>query len=96
MATLSDPLQWDGQLTVAQQQGADAIVDAMAKGEAELLVWAVCGAGKTEMLFPGLAFALTSGKRVCLATPRADVVRELVPRIESGLPRCSDTRIIWR
>ncbi|WP_246363883.1 DEAD/DEAH box helicase [Halobacillus locisalis] len=81
-----DVLQWDGQLTVAQQRGADAIVHAMTKGEAELLVWAVCGAGKTEMLFPGLAFSLESGKRVCLATPRADVVRELVPRLRVAFP----------
>lgn len=38
------------------------------------------------MLFPGLEAALQQGKRICLATPRADVVRELLPRLQSAFP----------
>ncbi|RDW16512.1 competence protein ComF [Oceanobacillus arenosus] len=33
------------------------------------------------MLFPGITEALKLGMRICIATPRADVVRELKPRI---------------
>lgn len=53
----------------------------------ELLVWAVCGAGKTEILFPAIAAALEKGWRVGLATPRTDVVRELAPRFRQAFPR---------
>src|SRR5699024_901780 len=40
--------------------------------------------GKTEMLFQGITTALKQGKRICLATPRADVVRELKPRFQQA------------
>lgn len=81
---LEDPCSWKGNLTNVQQQAANRIVTAIKNKEKELLVWAVCGAGKTEMLFPGISEALLQGKRICIATPRADVVRELLPRIESA------------
>ncbi|MBM7551439.1 DEAD/DEAH box helicase [Thalassobacillus pellis] len=77
---------WKGRLTSFQADAAEKINEVMAKGSARLLVWAVCGAGKTEMIFPGLATAFAQGKRVCLATPRTDVVRELLPRFESAFP----------
>lgn len=76
-----DPSTWTGQLTSAQQFAARSIVNAVNNG-GELLVWAVAGAGKTEMLFPGISLALEKGKRICIATPRADVVRELLPRLK--------------
>ncbi|WP_246570085.1 DEAD/DEAH box helicase [Lentibacillus saliphilus] len=76
------PCTWEGQLTSAQQQGASCVADAITQGRSELLVWAVCGAGKTEMLFQGITEALKQGKRICIATPRADVVRELKPRMQ--------------
>lgn len=76
-----DPCTWDGALTHLQQRAADRIAEAIAAREYELLCWAVCGAGKTEMLFPGITKALKLGKRICITTPRADVVRELLPRI---------------
>ncbi|MGJ9457632.1 DEAD/DEAH box helicase [Oceanobacillus sp. CF4.6] len=84
-----DPCSWKGKLTVVQQKAADRIVDAVQQKESELLVWAVCGAGKTEMLFPGITEALSTGKRICLATPRADVVRELLPRLQSAFQAVS-------
>ena len=55
-------------------------------GSDSLLVWAVCGAGKTEVLFEGIHEALQQGKRVCLATPRTDVVLELSPRLKKVFP----------
>ncbi|MEN1967327.1 DEAD/DEAH box helicase [Lentibacillus sp. N15] len=81
---LYDPCSWQEELTISQQHAADRITEAMNKKEKEILVWAVCGAGKTEMLFPGITNVLQSGKRVCIATPRADVVRELLPRLRDA------------
>ncbi|MCG3420580.1 DEAD/DEAH box helicase family protein [Oceanobacillus sp. GSFE11] len=80
----ADPCTWKGTLTEAQQKAADRIASAVVNKEKELLSWAVCGAGKTEMLFPAITIALKQGKRICLATPRADVVRELQPRIQQA------------
>jgi len=50
------------------------------------LIWAVTGAGKTEMIFPLIDFELERGGLVCVATPRRDVVLELKPRIEKVFP----------
>ncbi|ANB61449.1 DEAD/DEAH box helicase [Anoxybacteroides amylolyticum] len=79
------PLVWTGTLSKAQQQAADAVVQAIEQ-RTELLIWAVCGAGKTEVLFPGIKRALERGERVCLATPRTDVVLELAPRLKRAFP----------
>src|SRR5699024_4970163 len=83
------PCTWKGKLTKAQQQAANRIVHSINENLKELLVWAVCGAGKTEMLFPGITEALKKGKRICIATPRADVVRELKPRIQQAFAKLS-------
>ncbi|WP_259462706.1 DEAD/DEAH box helicase [Caldibacillus debilis] len=76
---------WQGELQPAQREAAGRIVRAIEKREA-LIVWAVCGAGKTEMLFPGIGRALKEGMRVAIATPRTDVVFELVPRLKRAFP----------
>ncbi|WP_324777876.1 DEAD/DEAH box helicase [Virgibacillus senegalensis] len=76
-------------MTNAQRHASDRIKEVMEAGNGELLIWAVCGAGKTEMLFEGIGSSLEAGKRVCLATPRADVVRELLPRFKQAFPDVS-------
>lgn len=81
----SPQLFWNGSLSDGQQTAAKRVVQAIAENK-ELLVWAVCGAGKTEVLFQGIEAALTSGKKVCLATPRTDVVLELTPRLKYVFP----------
>ncbi len=83
---LDNPLQWKGTLSKGQEQASKHIVNAI-DNESELLVWAVCGAGKTEVLFEGINYALKNGKRVCIATPRTDVVKELTPRLKQAFPR---------
>ncbi|RED57614.1 DEAD/DEAH box helicase [Cohnella lupini] len=50
------------------------------------LLWAVTGAGKTEMIFPLLEAVLTRGGRALVATPRKDVVLELAPRLAKAFP----------
>ncbi|KAB2490570.1 DEAD/DEAH box helicase [Priestia endophytica] len=81
-------LAWNGKLSEMQQKGAEAIKETI-RGKGELLVWAACGAGKTEMLFEGINYALSQGENVLIATPRADVVRELKPRIAQAFPYSS-------
>lgn len=74
---------WKGELTVAQSHASERVEKAV-ESKSELVVWAVTGAGKTEILFSGIELALRNGERVCIATPRADVVRELLPRIQKA------------
>ncbi|MFC5401759.1 helicase-related protein [Cohnella soli] len=50
------------------------------------LLWAVTGAGKTEMIFPLLDFVVSQGGRALVATPRRDVVLELAPRLAKAFP----------
>ena len=75
-----DFLRWQGELTSYQSQVAAGMLTAYENKEA-CLVQAVTGAGKTEMLYPLLAKALSEGKTVCLASPRIDVCQELHVRL---------------
>jgi competence protein ComFA len=50
------------------------------------LLWAVTGAGKTEMIFPLIEEVVRSGGRAVVATPRRDVVLELAPRLAVAFP----------
>ncbi|MFS1514853.1 DEAD/DEAH box helicase [Chengkuizengella sp. SCS-71B] len=50
------------------------------------LIWAVTGAGKTEMIFPLIQQEINKGYQVVLATPRKDVVLELQPRLQKAFP----------
>ncbi len=76
-------LTWLGTLSQGQQTASDKVVVAI-QNNSNLLVWAVCGAGKTEVLFYGIETAIRSKKNVCIATPRTDVVIELAPRIKDA------------
>lgn len=52
----------------------------------QFLIWAVTGAGKTEMIFPFIGYTLARGGKVLIATPRRDVVLELRPRVMRAFP----------
>ncbi|MDG0811856.1 helicase-related protein [Cohnella rhizosphaerae] len=60
--------------------------DPLAIQPRSFLLWAVTGAGKTEMIFPLLDAVLSAGGRALLATPRRDVVLELAPRLAKAFP----------
>lgn len=89
-AAVSDPvskktqggLSWLGKLFHVSERDASP---------PEFLIWAVTGAGKTEMIFPFMEYELRCGKQVLLATPRRDVVLELKPRLEKAFP---DYRVV--
>lgn len=78
--------QYPQQLSEAQQRVSQALITSV-KARQHHLVDAVCGAGKTEMLFPMLDYALHKRYRICIATPRADVVKELMPRLQQAFPQ---------
>ncbi|HBW36998.1 DEAD/DEAH box helicase family protein [Desulfosporosinus sp. BICA1-9] len=76
---------WD--LTEAQrlasQQALQFIQEA---SEKKALLWAACGAGKTEVCFPSAAWALKQGKSVLFAAPRQDVIYDILPRLQRDFP----------
>ncbi len=59
------------------------------EGISRFLIWAVTGAGKTEMIFPMIQYMVESGGRVAVVTPRKDVVLELHPRLGKAFPDIS-------
>lgn len=80
-------------LSPAQSAAAGAALQFLAEppaggsaGHARFLIWAVTGAGKTEMIFPLLQSILDAGGRVLVAAPRRDVVLELAPRLSKAFP----------
>ena len=78
-------LNVDFKLSFLQQQASEFSKQLLRNREIGI-TWAVCGAGKTEMMFEAISEALASNKRVCWAIPRADVVVELVPRLRASFP----------
>lgn len=74
-------LRWQGKLSPLQAQAAAVVKQQMGK-HAHHLLWAVTGAGKTEMTYPAIEQALKRRERVGIASPRIDVCRELYPRFK--------------
>ena len=74
-------LNWKGTLTSYQQEVSDGLIKAVKEGK-NVLVHAVTGAGKTEMMYQVVATAIKSGQAVCIATPRIDVCIELYGRMK--------------
>ncbi|SOB90999.1 competence protein ComFA [Ureibacillus xyleni] len=79
-------LDWDGTFTDSQSKASKELTESIRRKNKHL-VHAVCGAGKTEILFPAVLTALKEGLRVCIATPRTDVVLELFPRFQKVFPK---------
>ncbi|MDV6376999.1 DEAD/DEAH box helicase family protein [Sporosarcina sp. GW1-11] len=78
-------MNWQGNLTPSQQKATNELL-ASTKQSISHLLYAVCGSGKTEMLFQPIHYLLNEGKRVCLAAPRVDVILELLPRLKTAFP----------
>lgn len=56
------------------------------KDKKDTLINAVCGAGKTELVYAVMAYCMSQGKNVAFAVPRRDVVIELWARIKEAFP----------
>lgn len=77
-----DVLKWRGQLTPFQEKVSEGLIRAVEKKE-PILVHAVTGAGKTEMIYQAVAKVIDDGGAVCLASPRIDVCLELYKRLQN-------------
>lgn len=73
------------ELTKAQQNISDKICET----ENNVLVDAVCGAGKTEIVLESISKALKQGHRVGFAIPRKEVVKEIGKRLKEIFSRNS-------
>lgn len=78
-------LSWSGTLSAAQRKIAEGLLRDQLNKQSFLL-WAVTGAGKTEILFPLLKSFLEQGKRVAITSPRVDVCNELFLRFRQAFP----------
>ncbi|ALS78032.1 DEAD/DEAH box helicase [Planococcus kocurii] len=76
-------LNWTGKLTPLQEIASQEVQQSLLQKN-DHLIYAVCGAGKTELLFAPIFDALKKGLRVCIAAPRTDVVLELTPRLRAA------------
>lgn len=54
---------------------------------------AVCGAGKTEITYEVIQYALNQNHRVCFTTPRKELVVELANRLQSQFKNISITTV---
>lgn len=72
-------------LTPAQSKASNQLREFVRdKAKCECLLWAACGAGKTEVIFEAVQETLSSGGQVLYASPRRDVVIEIAPRLEQA------------
>lgn len=84
----SEPMSWKGKLSFLQQRCALTLKQ-KAAAKQDFLLWAVTGAGKTEIMFPTLQAAIKKKERICLAAPRIDVCNELYPRLQQAFAKTS-------
>lgn len=82
-------LIWQGQLTPYQTEVSQSLLNGIDKKD-NLLVHAVTGAGKTEMIYQSVAKVIDKGGCVCIASPRIDVCLELHKRLSRDFS-CSIT-----
>ncbi|MDT3958363.1 DEAD/DEAH box helicase family protein [Staphylococcus kloosii] len=87
--------QYQLQFSLTEQQlyAANKIVKAI-KMQENLLLDAVTGAGKTEMIFKGIQYARQHGLNVAVVSPRVDVVIEVSMRLVDAF-KYEDIDIIY-
>ncbi|NLJ80761.1 MAG: DEAD/DEAH box helicase family protein [Firmicutes bacterium] len=85
------PVSWQfsHQLTRAQRGAARELLKFWHGPQSQALVWAACGAGKTEVSFPLIAEALSRGFQVLFAIPRLDIVKEMAQRLQNAFPQAA-------
>lgn len=76
----------DFELTEEQKRVSKLVVSHALNGE-DTLVYACCGAGKTEITFEVITRFLNDGKKVGFAISRRQVVLEITQRLKKTFPR---------
>lgn len=77
------------ELNSEQLKAQTRIVDAIQHNH-DLMIYAVTGAGKTEITFRGIQYARSLGMNVLFVSPRIDVIREIYLRLTDAF---KDARI---
>lgn len=75
----------DYSLSDSQQQASLKILSYIKNGKS-VIVNAVCGAGKTELVYKSIEFMVNNNKKVAFAIPRKDVVIEIYNRLKHDYP----------
>ena len=73
-------------LSEQQCYASEKILSAIENCE-DLLLYAVTGAGKTEMIYEGISLSRKRGFNVAIISPRVDVVVEISQRIKEVFER---------
>lgn len=68
------------ELNDIQKEASGRLADAI-KNKHNLMLYAVTGAGKTEITFEGIKYARNNGLNVAFVSPRIDVVKEVYLRL---------------
>ena len=76
---LKAPEEPSVELSDVQEEASKSLVENI-ESKKSTLIWAVCGAGKTEIVYKAIYRAIVDKKNICLAIPRRDVVKELSER----------------
>ncbi len=66
--------------TKLQKDCANSMIDNYMQNKS-MLIWAVCGAGKTEITFPVIEQALINKENICFAIPRIDILYDVYERL---------------
>ena len=80
---LSSGYSLDFELSPMQKQISKQLVQNYQQHKSSLVL-AVCGSGKTEIVYEVIQFALSQGQRVCFCVPRKELVKELSLRIQKN------------
>ena len=79
VSNLKEPERPSVKLSDVQEEASNTLVRNIENNKSTL-IWAVCGAGKTEIVYEAIYRAIVDKKNICLAIPRRDVVKELSER----------------
>lgn len=69
-------------LTKLQHEASNFIIKQIQLKQ-NILIWAVCGAGKTEITFEAIDYVLKQNKIVCFCIPRVDILYEIAERLKT-------------
>lgn len=86
-------LSIDYHLSKNQEKVANKVLESFKKGE-NCLIYAVTGAGKTELVYYTIEYALQNNMLVGFAIPRKDVVIELYSRIKNAFPKAKTIYVV--
>lgn len=84
--------QLEYQLTPLQQELSMQLLHRY-QNHQDTILKAVCGAGKTEITYEVIKYALNQGHYVCFTTPRKELVIELAGRLQSQFTNISITTL---